>query len=63
MTLNIECEICQKEVKVIKVRKHIYCSKCLKQNSYIKKSIFHNSILAFKNQKRTIRVGESPSMS
>jgi len=32
-------------------------------NFYIKKSIFHNSILAFKNQKRTIRVGESPSMS
>jgi len=37
VTLNIECEICQKEVKVIKVRKHIYCSKCLKQNSLKKK--------------------------
>jgi hypothetical protein len=28
-----------------------------------KKSIFHNSILAFKNQKRTIKVGDSPSLN
>ena len=28
-----------------------------------KKTIFHNCILAFKNQKRTIKVGDSPSLS
>jgi dTDP-4-dehydrorhamnose reductase len=29
---------------------------------YYKKTILHNGILAFKNQKRTIRVGDSPSL-
>ncbi|MBP9682847.1 MAG: hypothetical protein KBD76_15710 [Bacteriovorax sp.] len=28
-----------------------------------KKSIFHNDIFSFKNQKRSIKVGDSPSLS
>jgi len=31
--------------------------------SYIRKTILHNGILVFKNQKRTIKVGDSPSLS
>ena len=33
------------------------------ETSYIRKTVFHNGILAFKNQKRIIKVGDSPSLS